>query len=92
MGNKNALTMCLTFLSSRALSAITQSISSADTVANLILNFPLAKLLLPGIFLAYAFISTAISRSMEVIALMVPMAVNLAKNGAFDLEIVTAAG
>ncbi|OWZ25684.1 hypothetical protein [Wolbachia endosymbiont of Wuchereria bancrofti] len=91
MGNKNALTMCLTFLFSRALSAITQSIGSADTVANFILNFLPAKLLLPRIFLAYAFISTAISISMEVIALMVPIAVNLVKNGIFGLEIGTAA-
>lgn len=69
---------------------MTQSIGSADTVANLILNFLPARLLLPGVFLASAFISTAIGTSMGVVALMVPIAVNLAKSGAFGLEIGTA--
>lgn len=67
------------FLFSGAFSAVTQSIGSADTVANLILNFLPARLLLPGVFLASAFISTAIGTSMGVVALMVPIAVNLAK-------------
>ncbi|CAD7006730.1 unnamed protein product [Ceratitis capitata] len=71
-------------------SSVSQSIGSADTVANLILNFLPARLLLPGLFLASAFISTAIGTSMGVVALMVPIAVNLAKSGAFDLEIGTA--
>ncbi|MGL9732896.1 MAG: Na+/H+ antiporter NhaC family protein [Wolbachia sp.] len=90
MGDKNTITMCLIFLFSGAFSSVTQSIGSADTVANLILNFLPTKLLLPGIFLASAFISTAIGTSMGVVALMVPIAVNLAKSGAFDLEIGTA--
>ncbi|WP_341822104.1 Na+/H+ antiporter NhaC family protein [Wolbachia endosymbiont (group A) of Ischnus inquisitorius] len=90
MGDKNTLTMCLIFLFSGAFSAVTQSIGSADTVANLILNFLPARLLLPGVFLASAFISTAIGTSMGVVALMVPIAVNLAKSGAFGLEIGTA--
>ncbi len=90
MGNKNTLTMCLLFLFSGAFSSVSQSIGSADTVANLILNFLPARLLLPGLFLASAFISTAIGTSMGVVALMVPIAVNLAKSGAFDLEIGTA--
>ncbi|MGL9718236.1 MAG: Na+/H+ antiporter NhaC family protein [Wolbachia sp.] len=87
MGDKNTLTMCLIFLFSGAFSAVTQSIGSADTVANLILNFLPTRLLLPGVFLASAFISTAIGTSMGVVALMVPIAVNLAKSGAFGLEI-----
>ncbi|QKX01720.1 sodium:proton antiporter [Wolbachia endosymbiont of Cruorifilaria tuberocauda] len=87
MGDKNTLTMCLIFLFSGAFSSVSQSIGSADTVANLILNFLPAKLLLPGVFLTSAFISTAIGTSMGVVALMVPIAVNLAKSGAFDLEI-----
>ncbi|MDR1139002.1 MAG: sodium:proton antiporter [Rickettsiales bacterium] len=90
MGDKNTLTMCLIFLFSGAFSSVTQSIGSADTVANLILNFLPTRLLLPGIFLASAFISTAIGTSMGVVALMVPIAVNLAKSGAFGLEIGTA--
>ncbi|WP_264736161.1 Na+/H+ antiporter NhaC family protein [Wolbachia endosymbiont (group A) of Rhinocyllus conicus] len=90
MGDKNTLTMCLIFLFSGAFSAVTQSIGSADTVANLILNFLPARLMLPGVFLASAFISTAIGTSMGVVALMVPIAVNLAKSGAFGLEIGTA--
>ncbi|MGL9725952.1 MAG: Na+/H+ antiporter NhaC family protein [Wolbachia sp.] len=87
MGDKNTLTMCLIFLFSGAFSVVTQSIGSADTVANLILNFLPARLLLPGVFLASAFISTAIGTSMGVVVLMVPIAVNLAKSGAFGLEI-----
>ncbi len=90
MGDKNTLTMCLTFLFSGAFSVVTQSIGSADTVADLILNFLPARLLLPGVFLASAFISTAIGTSMGVVVLMVPIAVNLAKSGAFGLEIGTA--
>lgn len=90
ISDKSTLTMCLIFLFSGAFSAVTQSIGSADTVANLILNFLPARLLLPGVFLASAFISTAIGTSMGVVALMVPIAVNLAKSGAFGLEIGTA--
>ncbi|WP_264683249.1 MULTISPECIES: Na+/H+ antiporter NhaC family protein [unclassified Wolbachia] len=90
MGDKNTLTMCLIFLFSGAFSVVTQSIGSADTVADLILNFLPARLLLPGVFLASAFISTAIGTSMGVVVLMVPIAVNLAKSGAFGLEIGTA--
>jgi Na+/H+ antiporter NhaC len=90
MGDKSTLTLCLIFLFSGAFSAVTQSIGSGDTVANLILNFLPARLLLPGVFLASAFISTAIGTSMGIVALMVPIAVNLAKSGAFGLEIGTA--
>jgi len=72
MGDKNTLTMCLIFLFSGAFSVVTQSIGSADTVADLILNFLPAKLLLPGVFLASAFISTAIGTSMGVVVLMTP--------------------
>jgi Na+/H+ antiporter len=77
----------LIFLFSGAFSVVTQSIGSADTVADLILKFLPARLLLPGVFLASAFISTAIGTSMGVVVLMVPIAVNLAKSGAFGLEI-----
>ncbi|MDR2832024.1 MAG: sodium:proton antiporter [Rickettsiales bacterium] len=90
MGNKNTLTMCLIFLFSGAFSVVTQSIGSIDVITDLILSFLPARLLLPGIFLASAFISTAIGTSMGVVALVVPIAVNLAKHGAFGLEIGTA--
>ncbi|UYC24338.1 sodium:proton antiporter [Wolbachia endosymbiont of Aedes aegypti] len=90
MGDKNTLTMCLIFLFSGAFSVVTKSIGSANTVADLILNFLPARLLLPGVFLASAFISTAIGTSMGVVVLMVPIAFNLAKSGAFGLEIGTA--
>nr|WP_084221162.1 Na+/H+ antiporter NhaC family protein [Wolbachia endosymbiont of Cimex lectularius] len=90
MGRKTVLVICLIFLFSGAFSAVAKSIGSVDVATDLVVNFFPARLLLPGMFLASAFISTAIGTFMGVVALIVPIAVNLAQNGAFGLEVGTA--
>ncbi|MDN5247581.1 MAG: Na+/H+ antiporter NhaC family protein [Wolbachia endosymbiont of Tyrophagus putrescentiae] len=87
VGNKSTITMCLIFLFSGAFATVTQSIGSADVVTDLILKFLPASLLLPGIFLVSAFISTAIGTSMGVVALVTPIVISLAKSGIFGIEI-----
>lgn len=87
MGNKTTLTVCLIFLLAGAFSTVTQSLGSINVIASLTICFLPAQLLLPGMFLISAFIASAIGTSIGVIALITPIAVNLAQNGAFDCAV-----
>ncbi|WP_395461100.1 Na+/H+ antiporter NhaC family protein [Wolbachia endosymbiont (group B) of Ablattaria laevigata] len=87
MGNKTTLTVCLIFLLAGAFSTVTESLGSINVIASLTICFLPAQLLLPGMFLISAFIASAIGTSIGVIALITPIAVNLAQNGAFDCAV-----
>ncbi|WP_265027459.1 MULTISPECIES: Na+/H+ antiporter NhaC family protein [unclassified Wolbachia] len=87
MGNKTTLTVCLIFLFAGSFSTVTESLGSINVITNLTLCFLPVRLLLPGMFVVSTFISSAIGTSIGVVALITPIAVNLAQNGAFDCAV-----
>lgn len=90
MGDNNILLMCLVFLLSGAFAAITKSIGGVDATVNLGLSALPASLILPGLFVIAAFISTAMGTSMGTIAAVAPIAVGVTE--ASDLSITLTLG
>lgn len=82
--HRDIITMCIVFLLAGAFSTVTQSIGSVDDTVHLALSAIPSELLLVGIFLTAAFISTAIGTSMGTIATLAPIAAGLIKQGAFS--------
>ena len=81
------MTMCIIFLLAGALGSVTKAIGSVDSTVNLILSITPHNLLLVGVFIASALISTAIGTSMGTIAALANIVVDLSFNGAFPIEI-----
>lgn len=81
------MTMCIIFLLAGALSTVTQSIGSVTSTVNFALAIIPDHLLLIGVFLISALISTAIGTSMGTIAALAVIVTQLANQGAFSLEI-----
>ncbi|RTK92318.1 MAG: sodium:proton antiporter [Rickettsiales bacterium] len=81
------ITMCIIFLLAGALGSVTKSIGSVESCVNFILNFTPSSLLLIGIFITSALISTAIGTSMGTIAALASLITELGNIGAFPLEI-----
>lgn len=85
--HRDIITMCLIFLLAGAFSMITRSIGSVDATINCALAIVPARFLLIGVFIAAAFISTAIGTSMGTIATLAPIAVGLAHQNAFPMAL-----
>jgi len=88
--HRDIITMCIVFLLAGAFSIVTKSIGSVDSTVNFALSIIPPKLLLIGIFLTSAFISTAIGTSMGTIATIAPIAAGLVSQGVFQPEIAMA--
>jgi Na+/H+ antiporter NhaC len=87
VSHRDIITMCMIFLFAGAFSAVTKSIGSVDATVSLVLSLVDSRLLLIGVFIAAAFISTAIGTSMGAIATVAPVALGLAQQHAFGIEI-----
>lgn len=81
------ITMCIIFILAGALSTVTTAIGSVESTVNLALTIIPENILLVGIFLISAAISTAIGSSMGTIAALAVIVTELAGNGAFPLEL-----
>lgn len=81
------MTMCIIFLLAGAISTVTQSIGSVTSTVNFALTIIPDNLLLIGVFIISALISTAIGTSMGTIAALAVIVTELANKGAFSLEI-----
>jgi Na+/H+ antiporter NhaC len=87
ISHRDIITMCIIFLLAGAFSTVTKSIGSVDSTVNLILSLVDSRFLLIGVFIAAAFISTAIGTSMGTIATLAPLALGLAQQDAFSIEL-----
>lgn len=87
VSHRDIIMMCMIFLFAGAFSVVTKSIGSVDATVSLVLSFVDVRFLLVGVFVAAAFISTAIGTSMGAIATIAPVALGLAQQHAFGIEI-----
>jgi len=76
------ITMCIIFLLAGAFSTVTNSIGSVDAAVNLTLSLVSQEFLLIGLFIASAFIGTAIGTSVGTIATLAPIVAGLSTQGA----------
>ena len=81
------ITMCIIFLLAGALSSVTKSIGSVESTVSFTLSVTPENLLLIGVFITSALISTAIGTSMGTIAALASLVTELSLQGAFGVEI-----
>ena len=87
-GNPNIIAMCMIYLLAGAFSSVAKATGGVDATVGFALAFIPAKLLLPGIFLVAAFISTAMGTSMGTIAAIAPIALGIADSTGLSLPLV----
>ena len=87
IGHHDIILMCVIFLLSGAFSHVTKSTGCIEATVHLIQSFLPQYLLLPGIFIISAFISTAIGTSMGTIATVAPIAVGIAGESGLHLAL-----
>ncbi len=87
-GHPNIITMCIIYLLAGAFGVIAQSTGSVDASVQLGLSLFPDYLLLPGLFLVAAFISTAMGTSMGTIAAIAPIALGFVESANIDASII----
>jgi len=87
-GHPNIITMCVIYLLAGAFATVAKSTGSVDASVQLGLSFFPDYLLLPGLFLVAAFISTAMGTSMGTIAAIAPIALGFIETANLDASIV----
>lgn len=79
MGHSDIIAMCLIYLLAGAFSAVAEATGGVTATVNLGLAFIPDSMILPGLFIIAAFISTAMGTSMGTIAALAPFAFNMAE-------------
>jgi Na+/H+ antiporter NhaC len=87
-GHPNIITMCIIYLLAGAFGVIAESTGSVDASVQLGLSLFPDYLLLPGLFLVAAFISTAMGTSMGTIAAIAPIALGFVESANIDASII----
>ncbi|WPX97742.1 Na+/H+ antiporter NhaC family protein [Candidatus Fokinia crypta] len=87
--NPDIIMMCIVFLLAGAFSEVMSKIGAIPSVVNLLLTFIPSSLLLIGLFITGAFISTAIGTSMGTIATLMPLATALSLKSGLQLELIS---
>ena len=83
-GNSNITTMCVIYLLAGAFSVVAKATGSVDASVQLGLAVFPDYLLLPGLFLVAAFLSTAMGTSMGTIAAIAPVALGFIESANLD--------
>ncbi len=78
MGHGDIIAMCLIYLLAGAFSSVADATGGVEATVNLGLALIPESLILPGLFVIAAFISTAMGTSMGTIAALAPFALNMA--------------
>ncbi|HET6397114.1 MAG TPA: Na+/H+ antiporter NhaC family protein, partial [Pseudoxanthomonas sp.] len=91
MGESNVMLMCLIFLLAGGFATVSKAIGAVDAVVALGLGGLPPALLLPGLFLAAAFVSLSIGTSMGTVAAVAPLALGVADAAGLDRVLVTGA-
>jgi len=87
-GHPNIITMCIIYLLAGAFATVAKSTGSVDASVQLGLSLFPDYLLLPGLFLVAAFISTAMGTSMGTIAAIAPIALGFIESTNLDASII----
>lgn len=86
-GHQNIITMCIIYLLAGAFATVAKATGSVDASVQLGLSFFPDYLLLPGLFLVAAFISTAMGTSMGTIAAIAPIALGFTDSANIDASV-----
>ena len=87
-GHANIMTMCIIYLLAGAFATVAKATGSVDASVQLGLAFFPTYLLLPGLFLVAAFMSTAMGTSMGTIAAIAPIALGFIESAGIDSALV----
>jgi len=87
-GHANIMTMCVIYLLAGAFATVAKATGSVDASVQLGLAVFPSYLLLPGLFLVAAFLSTAMGTSMGTIAAIAPIALGLIESAGLDSALV----
>lgn len=87
-GHANIMTMCIIYLLAGAFATVAKATGSVDASVQLGLAIFPAYLLLPGLFLVAAFLSTAMGTSMGTIAAIAPIALGFIESAGLDSGLV----
>ncbi|GAB6175393.1 Na+/H+ antiporter NhaC family protein [Desulfobaculum senezii] len=77
-GEYSIVTMCMIYLLAGAFASVASAVGGVESTVNLGLSIVPATMVLPGLFVIGAFISTAMGTSMGTIAAVAPIAVGVA--------------
>ncbi|MEO2280911.1 Na+/H+ antiporter NhaC family protein [Pseudoalteromonas pernae] len=83
-GHSNIITMCLIYLLAGAFSAVAGATGGVDAIVNAGLSFIPPSMLLPGLFLISAIVSTAMGTSMGTIGAIGPIALAVSAKTGID--------
>ncbi|MGB1197540.1 MAG: Na+/H+ antiporter NhaC family protein [Thalassotalea sp.] len=87
-GHQNIITMCVIYLLAGAFATVAKATGSVDASVQLGLSIFPDYLLLPGLFIVAAFLSTAMGTSMGTIAAIAPIALGFVETADLDASIV----
>ena len=87
-GHTNIMTMCIVYLLAGAFATVAKATGSVDASVQLGLAIFPAYLLLPGLFLVAAFLSTAMGTSMGTIAAIAPIALGFIESAGLDSALI----
>lgn len=87
-GHNNIITMCVIYLLAGAFATVAKATGSVDASVQLGLSVFPDYLLLPGLFIVAAFLSTAMGTSMGTIAAIAPIALGFVESANLDAGIV----
>ncbi len=91
VGDGNIITMCLIYLLAGAFASVATAIGGVTATVNMGLALIPAELVLPGLFLIGAFVSTAMGTSMGTIAAIAPIAVGVGEQTTIGLPLLMGA-
>lgn len=89
-GEANIITMCIIYLLAGALATVAKEIGGVDSTVNLGLSLIPPALIMPGLFMIAAFVSTAMGTSMGTIAAVAPIAVGMADKAGLSMALTIA--
>lgn len=89
-GESNIITMCIIYLLAGALATVAKEIGGVDSTVNLGLSLIPPALIMPGLFMIAAFVSTAMGTSMGTIAAVAPIAVGMAMKAGLSMPLTIA--
>lgn len=87
-GHANIITMCIIYLLAGAFASVAKATGSVDASVQLGLAVFPSYLLLPGLFIVAAFLSTAMGTSMGTIAAIAPIALGFIESAGLDSAVV----
>lgn len=90
-GNKNVMLIVFIYLLAAAFQGAAASIGGKDSIINLALTYIPGSMLVPGIFIMCAIISTSIGTSMGTMAACAPIGIALATKSDLNIALVCAA-